>query len=136
MRLLIDTSAYSVFLHGHPQVVEEVARAQEIYLSPIVLGELLSGFRKGNRYAANLDALRSFLSSPRVDVVAIDDETANRYGLIKDELRRKGQPIPTNDTWIAASAMEHGLRLLTLDTHFQRIEQIAVTCATLDSTIP
>lgn len=48
--------------------------------------------------------------------------TADLYALVYAVLRRKGQPIPTNDLWIAASTLEHGASLLTLDAHFQHID--------------
>lgn len=127
MRLLVDTSAYSAFLRGHEPVAEEIGRADELFVTPIVLGELLAGFRKGTRFEKNLERLREFLRSPRARRVELDDETADRYSLIHDALRRAGTPVSANDLWIAASAMQHGLRVLTTDSHFRRIAQIAVT---------
>jgi len=127
MRFLVDTSAYSAFLRGHQEVGREIGRAESLVVTPIVLGELLAGFRKGSRFAANLERLQGFLSSPRVRWVPVSDETANRYSILHDSLRRAGTPIPTNDVWIAASAMEHGLRLLTTDPHYQRVPQIVVS---------
>ena len=50
-------------------------------------------------------------------VVPIDADTVGFYADIYARLRRQGRPIPTNDLWIGASAMQHGLRLLTLDRH-------------------
>lgn len=126
MRLLVDTSAYSAFLRRHPGVYEEMSRADELRITPIVLGELLSGFRKGSRFEENLSLLRRFLASPRVDGLGVDDETADRYAVIQDTLRRQGSPIPTNDLWIAASALQHGLRLLTTDRHFRAVPQVVV----------
>lgn len=126
-RLLVDTSAYSAFLRGHREVVEEISRADELFLTPVVLGELLARFRKGSRYEANDDRLKQFLASPRARWLAIDDETAHRYSVLHEHLRRAGEPIPTNDLWIAASAMQHGLRLLTTDRHFERLPQIIVS---------
>lgn len=127
MRLLVDTSAYSAFLRRHAGVYDEMSRAEELFVTPVVLGELLAGFRKGNRYDANLDLMRRFLASPRARVLEVDEETADRYSVIVDALRRRGTPIPTNDLWIAASAMQHGLRLVTLDRHFRRLDQVAVS---------
>lgn len=127
MRLLVDTSAYSAFLRGHEAIGREIGRADSLVVTPIVLGELLAGFRKGSRLAVNLERLEGFLASPRVRWVPVNDETANRYSILHDSLRRAGAPIPTNDVWIAASAMEHGLRLLTTDPHYERIPQIVVS---------
>lgn len=103
-------------------------RAEEIYLSPIVLGELQAGFRRGKHQARNEKGLEEFLDAPRVGLIPILDSTAVRYAEILTYLRRAGTPLPTNDVWIAASAMEHGLRVLTTDKRFQEIPQILVDC--------
>jgi predicted nucleic acid-binding protein len=63
----------------------------------------------------------------RVDTVSIDEHTSIFYAKILNDLKRAGTPIPSNDVWIAASAMQHGLVLLTADAHFQRIPQIIVS---------
>jgi len=128
MRLLLDTSAYCAFMRGHPEVVDLLRQADEICLNPVVLGELHAGFLKGRRWRKNEDELRRFLSSPRVRLVDVTEETAERYARILDFLRRAGTPIPTNDIWIASTAMEHGLRLLTLDGHYLKVPQVLVTC--------
>jgi Predicted nucleic acid-binding protein, contains PIN domain len=123
-RILLDTSAYSAFLRGHAGVVQTIRQSEEISLNPVILGEMLAGFRKGNRQHRNEEELQRFLSSPRVNVVEINEETSERYAIIFDSLRRAGTPVASNDLWIAASAMQFGFRLVTLDTDFQRIPQI------------
>ena len=123
---LLDTSAYSSFLRGHEELKLALQRADRIVLTPIVLGELGAGFRAGARLQKHEAELRQLLDSPRVDVVAVDAETAERYAVILHGLRLAGTPIPTNDIWIAASAMQHGLRVLTTDVHYDRIAQIIV----------
>jgi tRNA(fMet)-specific endonuclease VapC len=125
-RLLLDTSAYAAFKGGHALVKAALQQAEEIYLNPVVLGELLAGFRQGSRRSKNEEELRAFLSSPRVHVVDVTEETAARYAVILNALRDTGTPIPTNDVWIAASAMEHGLRVLTMDAHYQNVGQVVV----------
>jgi predicted nucleic acid-binding protein len=124
--LLLDTSAYSAYRLGHEGLREELREAGAIYMSPIVLGELRAGFRRGAKRAANDAGLREFLASSRVHVLPVTESTAERYAEIRSYLASVGGPIPTNDIWIAASAMEHGLVVLTVDTHFQRIPQIVV----------
>ena len=124
MRVLVDTSAYSAFMRGHQEMKLALQRAEEIYLSPIVLGELQSGFRRGKHRAENEKGLDEFLDAPRVELLPILDSTAVRYAEILTYLRGAGNPIPTNDVWIAASAMEHGLRVVTTDKHFQEVPQI------------
>ena len=123
---LLDTSAYAAFLRGHEGLKQALQRADRIALTPIVLGELGAGFRAGARQQKHDAELRQFLDSPRVDVVAVEAETAERYAVILHALRQAGTPIPTNDIWIAASAMQHGLRVLTTDVHYDRIPQVIV----------
>lgn len=123
---MLDTSAYSAFLRAHEGVKLSVQRADEIHLSPVSLGELHSGFRLGAHCEKNERELRFFLSSPRVAIPRIDHETALRYAEIVLFLRRAGTPVPTNDIWIAAQAMEHGLTVVTTDEHYLRIPQIIV----------
>ncbi len=123
-RLTLDTSAYSAFKRNHADVVHHLRRAQEILVPTIVLGELLGGFEAGGRARRNRDELRLFLESPRVRLVPITAETAERYAVIYASLRVAGNPIPTNDLWIAASTMEHGTELVTLDRDFRHVGQV------------
>jgi tRNA(fMet)-specific endonuclease VapC len=120
--ILLDTNAYCDFMLGAPAAVEVVAYAKHVLINSTVLGELLGGFAAGSRQAKNRGELTQFLDSPRVQIVPVTLETADHYALIYATLKRKGQPIPTNDLWIAASAFEHGAALLTRDAHFSKIE--------------
>jgi tRNA(fMet)-specific endonuclease VapC len=125
-RTTLDTSAYSAFKQGHGGVVRHLRRADEILLPSIVLGELLGGFAAGRQTQRNRDELELFQRSPRVRLVSIGEATAQRYAVIYASLRAKGQPIPTNDLWIAASTMEHATELVTLDRDFTHVAQILV----------
>ena len=123
-KVLMDTSAYAAFLRGDPGVKEAVQQADEIVFNPVVLGELKAGFLMGKNEKRNRAILRDFLSSPRTIIAEIDEETSERYAVIVQSLRMKGTPIPTNDLWIAASAMQHGLKILTTDKHYLEVPQI------------
>lgn len=125
-RLTLDTSAYSAFKRGHVGVVGHLRRAEEILLPSIVLGELLGGFEAGQKARRNRDELDLFRQSPRVRLVSIGEATAERYAAIYVSLRSRGQPLPTNNLWIAASSMEHGTELVTLDRDFTHVPQILV----------
>jgi predicted nucleic acid-binding protein len=125
-RVALDTSAYSAFKRGHDGVVAHLRRSQEILVPAIVLGELLGGFEAGRDARRNREELRLFFGSPRVRLVPIIEQTAQRYALIYAALRVAGRPIPTNDLWIAASVMEHGAELVTLDRDFSNVVQIMV----------
>ncbi len=121
MNVMLDTNAYSAFKRGDTATVEELARADEVLVPTPVLGELRAGFRAGRREADNLRELELFLSRPRVRVHALGEKTAIFYAEIHGALRAAGKPIPTNDLWIAAAALEAGASLLTNDSHFDAI---------------
>ena len=125
MRLLLDSNAYSEFMRGNRQVRELVRTAEEVLLSAVVVGEQLFGFRQGQRFEQNLAELRSFLESPYVSFIPVGPVTADRYSRIMAALKAKGRPIPTNDVWIAAHAIETGADLLSADTHFEQVDGIA-----------
>lgn len=126
MNVLLDTSAYSALYRGHASVLDVLRRSETVALSAIVLGELYSGFRAGNRWAENTAQLAQFLRKPSVRVLNVTEETALRYAEVDAFLRKKGRPIPRNDVWIAAVAVEHGLQLLTLDVHFREIPLLLI----------
>ncbi len=84
----------------------------------MVLGELLAVFRGGIREAENRKELDLFLDSPRVEFLSLDESCADYFALVFNALKKIGKPIPTNDIWIAASAIQHGRTLATLDNHF------------------
>lgn len=125
MRVLLDSNAYSQLKRGHARVAELVRSSSEILVPLVVVGELLYGFQHGQRTEENTKDLRTFLDNRRVSVVAMTMTTANRYARIAASLRRKGRPIPTNDIWIAAHAMETGADLVSLDRHFAEVDGLA-----------
>lgn len=101
---------------------------EEILFSTIVAGELLHGFRDGTRYERYRRELEAFLASPYVTVVPVSMTTADRFARIVVGLKSKGRPIPTNDIWIAAQAMETGADLAFFDRHFDAIDGLVHTC--------
>ena len=127
MRVLLDTNAYTQLTRGDEQVVEIVETADEVLLSVIVVGELLFGFELGTRTEENVDILNSYLASSKVSFVDVGRETAERYSVINAALRAKGRPIPTNDAWIAAHAMETGAALVSADAHFEHVDGLSWT---------
>ncbi len=120
--IALDTNAYVAFKRGENSAVEVVRRADHLLVCTTVLGELLAGFACGSREAHNREELSLFLASHRVEVCPCSIPTADVYAQIYRDLRRKGQPIPSNDIWIAASCLERGALLFSFDRHFEEVD--------------
>jgi len=120
-RIIIDTNFYTAFKRNEAEAVNLLKRVEYVGVNTVILGELLAGFRCGNREKQNRIELDQFLDSARVGTIAVDEETAEFYAQVFSELRQKGRPIPSNDLWLAASALQHGLALATYDDHFSAI---------------
>jgi len=123
-KILSDTNAYSRFLSGDEKVLNAVINAQTVYMSVFVIGELCAGFRGGSRPQENKKILEKFLSKPTVRVLNATEETADIFGMIKHDLKKAGTPLPINDVWIAAHAIEIGTVVVTYDAHFKKIAGI------------
>ena len=124
--VLLDTNAYAAFKRGMPDAVEVIAHTPRIGINSVVLGELLSGFAVGTREVENRQELELFLASQRVHQLVIDAATAAQYAVVYRELRHRGRPIPTNDMWIAASALQHGFAVFSDDGHFHEVSGLHV----------
>jgi len=133
--VMIDTNAYSAFKRADSAIVQVVQYAEVVAMSPVVIGELLFGFDGGTHAKQNRDELHKFLEVPRVQLYPITSDTAHYYSQIFHVLRRKGKPIPTNDIWIAAQALEHGCVVCTYDKHFHEIEGLIVASSAADLAI-
>ena len=123
-RILFDSNAYVAFKRGDKAALEIVRIADQITLSSVVLGELLAGFAGGAQEERNRIELTEFIDSSRVTVVPVTEQTSEHYGVVYKGLRRKGRPIPANDLWIAATALEHGCSIFTFDKHFDEIDNL------------
>ena len=124
-KVLIDTNIFSLAMKGDASTVQVLRKIDQIGFSAVSIGELLSGFKAGNRESENREELNMFLDSPRVLVHALDEDTADFYAIILNNLKKAGTPIPTNDIWIAAVAFQHGYKLYSNDKHFNLIPGLA-----------
>ncbi len=132
-KILLDTKAYTAFLKGSHHVLDVLARAEIAFVSIFVLGELEAGFKGGSKEEFNRNLLRRFLARPSVRVLNATHATAMIFGRIKSELRSAGTPLPINDVWIAAHAMETEAALISYDSHFQKISGLRCWASTEDS---
>jgi tRNA(fMet)-specific endonuclease VapC len=124
VRLALDTNRYTDFCRGDPEITALLEGAEAIHLPFVVLGELRAGFAVGRHGSENERVLREFLLRPGVHIVFADDQTTLQYALVYRQLRQQGTPIPTNDMWIAALTLQHGLVLCARDRHFDQLPQI------------
>ncbi|MGD2246058.1 MAG: type II toxin-antitoxin system VapC family toxin [Candidatus Aminicenantes bacterium] len=125
-KVLIDTNAYASFFFGDETVLDILAKAQIVYMSVFVLGELYAGFRGGKKQKQNRLLLDEFLLKPSVSVIDATRETSEIFGQIKYTLKRAGTPMPINDVWIASHVFETGSVLISYDAHFLRIPGLRI----------
>ncbi|HKK49122.1 MAG TPA: type II toxin-antitoxin system VapC family toxin [Alkalispirochaeta sp.] len=121
-RVCIDTNAYTALMAGDHRIADVLSSSEAVILPTVVIGELLDGFLNGTRNQENRQILSHFQARPRTVTVPLTEATAEWFAEIKRGLRLRGRPIPINDVWIAASCMEHGAILLTLDSHFEAVD--------------
>jgi tRNA(fMet)-specific endonuclease VapC len=124
--VLIDTNAYSALMGGERDVLNIIADSDVVFVSIFVIGELLTGFKKGTKESFNSEILEKFLSRPNVRIVSATYDTSEFFASIKDNLRKSGHPVPINDIWIAAHCMETGSMLITYDKHFFEIPGLLI----------
>ena len=118
-KFLLDTSIVVTIFSGDDSVPKRLGQSGEIFVPSIAVGELYFGAYKSGKIAENLTQIREFITNSAI--LGCDVNTANEYGLVKNQLRAKGQLIPENDIWIAAIALQYNLILVTSDKHFERI---------------
>jgi tRNA(fMet)-specific endonuclease VapC len=123
-RFLLDTNVVIAVLEGEAVVRDQLAQADEVFVSSIALGELYFGAGKSGSPQTNRVRVDE-LASANV-VLGCDTDTARWYGEVKNALRLKGRPIPENDIWIAAIALQHGLTLITRDGHFNKVDGLMI----------
>jgi tRNA(fMet)-specific endonuclease VapC len=121
-KCLLDTNIVIALFANEISVKNNLSKSDEVFVSSVVIGELFYGAHKSMRVKENLARISEFAASSIV--LGCDTETAHYYGEIKNALRLKGRPVPENDIWIAAIALQHGLTLVTRDMHFNEIENL------------
>lgn len=119
-KFLLDTNMVIEVFDGNTEIADRINKLSGFYISAIVLGELYIGINRVTNKAKHIKKLDSFLQL--CSVWNADNVTAKYYGEIVAGLYKKGKPIPSNDIWIAATALQHDLTLVTQDKHFKEIE--------------
>ena len=126
MRVALDTNRLTDLFRNDTELAERLEFCDEVWLPLTVLGEIKAGFYGGSESGRNEVLLRRFLGKPTVGVLLPGRETAEHYARLFVQLKRAGTPVPDNDLWIAALALEYDLVLITRDRHFRRIPQLSL----------
>ncbi len=119
---MVDTNALSAAADGNPAVFAMFARAEQVVLPVVVLGEYRYGIAQSRHKARYKRWLEGLIVDCRV--LDIDEGTTHHYAAVNIELREVGKPIPTNDLWIAALCRQHVLPVLSRDKHFDLVPGI------------
>jgi predicted nucleic acid-binding protein len=120
--VILDTNALSALADGDEGLLAAAAGVSVLHLPVVVLGEYRFGVARSRHKERYVRWLASLVAVSRV--LEIDDSTASHYAAIREELRARGRPIPSNDAWIAALARQHALPVLTRDEHFDEVGRL------------
>jgi predicted nucleic acid-binding protein len=120
--MILDTNALSAFIDGEAGIGEALRREVRAAIPVIVLGEFRYGIAESRHRAAYEAWLETHLS--HFEILTITDRTAIAHAGLRVALRRLGRPIPANDAWIAALALQHRLPVLSRDEHFDAVAGI------------
>jgi tRNA(fMet)-specific endonuclease VapC len=123
-RFALDTNIVSAWLKGEGPIADKIDAAESVFLPIIVIGELYYGAAFSAQVAKNTQDVKKI--TEQYPLLSLDEDTTIIYGSIKTRLRKKGKPIPENDIWIAAIAIQNDLALVTRDGHFNEIEGLSL----------
>jgi len=123
-KIVLDTNVVIRLINDDRGIADSIRGYQHIYIPSVVLGELYFGAFRSAKVEANLDRINLFIRDS--DLLALDRTTAYFYGRLKQQLFSMGRPIPENDLWIAAIAVQHQADIATLDRHFDSVDGLTV----------
>lgn len=121
-RVLLDTNAIIALQRENEALKKLLSIATDVFVPAVAIGELYYGAYKSQRVEDNRQNVAAFIAN-RV-VLNVDANTADVYGQVKQRLRAKGRPIPENDIWIAALAIQYDLVLIADDAHFDEVDNL------------
>ena len=121
-RVLLDTNAIIALQRENEALKKLLSTATDVFVPAVAIGELYYGAYKSQRVEENRQNVAAFIAN-RV-VLNVDANTADVYGQVKQRLRAKGRPIPENDIWIAALAIQYDLVLIADDAHFDEVDNL------------
>ena len=117
--MMLDTNALSAWAEGDAALLRVLPKDRLWHLPVVVLGEFLYGIRRSRERAKLerwIDAVKATCA-----LVGVDEETADHYATVREELRAAATPIPENDLWIAALCRQHHRAIASRDAHFDQV---------------
>ncbi len=121
--MILDTNAVSALFVGDPALAALLDSEDRHHLPSIVIGEYRYGLQRSS-HRNHLEPLLAALIRESF-ILVVDEVTATAYSKIRNALRKLGRPIPENDVWIAALAIQHGVAVVTRDGHFGHVPGIS-----------
>jgi predicted nucleic acid-binding protein len=131
LRVALDTNRLTDLFQGDAALAAFLGTCDEVWIPFVVLGEMKAGFYGGIRQTQNEALLSNLLSRETVGILYAGRETTEQYARLFVQLKRSGTPVPDNDLWIAAVAIEHDLAVITRDRHFDKLPQLRRTMTQL-----
>ena len=122
--ILLDTSVVVAHLRGSIDLQTLASADEPLFLPLVALGELYRGVLRSARPESSRAKVDQFLEIAAV--LYPDVATAEIYARIAQALETRGTPIPENDIWIAAMALECDMPLAARDDHFQQVERLDI----------
>jgi tRNA(fMet)-specific endonuclease VapC len=122
--VLLDASVVVRHFRDGNAMVRNLAAYENLYPPYAALAELYAGALRSARTEKHLHQITQFLDA--VDLLLPDESTPEIYGRISAQLAIAGKPIPQNDIWIAAVALQSSLPLATIDRHFQHVSGLTI----------
>ncbi len=120
--MILDTNALSAFIDGEAAIGAKLAQEDRVAIPVIVLGEFRYGITRSKHRAAYEDWLGQHLSA--FEILPVTEVTTVAYARVRFGLRKIGHPIPANDAWIAALALQHRMPVLSRDEHFDAVSDL------------
>jgi len=124
-RGLADTSVFIARESGRS--LDTDALPDELAVSVITIGELRAGVLAADNVDARERRLRTLTTALELDPIPVDEAVAAEWAKLRVLLRDTQQRMPVNDSWIAATAMAHGVPVLTQDDDFPVVHGLNVT---------
>jgi tRNA(fMet)-specific endonuclease VapC len=124
--ILLDTDVCVELLKGNKRILQR----REQYDDPVgvcfmTIAELYYGAEKSKDPGKNTETIEKLLLS--VEIVQTDLPILKRFGMIKAQLQKKGEPIADADILIASATLEKAEKLITGNTkHFERIPGLSL----------